>query len=84
MAMKTEATFETVTLDEIRHLIPKAERSDDEEALSAMLCKNCGHPADDHSMDNNTCWHVCEPNGTITLCKCPGWQFGENAEAAAS
>ena len=81
--MKKETTFATVTLDEISHLIPQAENSDSD-LLSVVLCHSCGHPAGDHNLENDTCWHVDQRDGTVTLCKCQGWLFHESDERAAS
>jgi hypothetical protein len=81
--MKKETTFATVTLDEISHLIPLAVNSDTDE-LSAMICQSCGHPPDDHNLENDTCWHVNQSDGTVTLCTCQGWLFDESDQPAAS
>ena len=71
--MEKQTTFATVALDEIRHLIPQAENSD-----SDVFCQSCGHPAGDHSVENDTCWHADQRDGTVTLCHCQGWIFDED------
>jgi hypothetical protein len=81
--MTKETTFATVTLDEIRHLIPQAENSASD-VLHGILCQSCGHPASDHNLDNDTCWHVNQHEGTVIICNCRGWLFEESGQPAAS
>jgi hypothetical protein len=81
--MKTRTTLATVSLDEIRHLIPQAENSD-VDVLNAIICQRCGHPAADHSIENDTCWHADQRDGTVKICNCQGWIFEEPVEKTAS
>jgi hypothetical protein len=66
-----------------RPALPQAEHSDANPA-SGGICQNCGHPADEHSIDNDTCRHVNQPNGVVKLCNCERWIHEETAEATAS
>src|SRR5215469_7891487 len=50
-----QTKFPTIPLHRIQHLLEKAEQLDAEEALA--VCLECGHPANDHSIENETCWH---------------------------
>lgn len=81
--MKTRTTFPTVTLDTIRHLLPRDENSD-ADLLNEIICQRCGHPAADHSLENDTCWHTEQHNGTVKLCNCEGWLFEETVQERAS
>jgi len=66
--------FPTIPLNRIRHLLDQAEQLDAEEAVA--VCRTCRHPAIDHSIENETCWHMTAENGELTICKCSGWRQG--------
>jgi hypothetical protein len=79
--MPKQTTFPTISLHRIRHLVERAEQLDAEEAVA--LCLDCGHPANDHSIENETCWHMTNQNGRLTICKCSGWRQGALAAPVA-
>ena len=80
--MQRRTTFETVPLDQIEHLIVHAEYSD-AESDGPTTCQECGHPASDHELDSETCWHEIRPtDDIIKLCCCRGYR-GEGLSSSS-
>lgn len=79
--MPQKTKFPTIPLERIQHLIAQAEILDAEEA--AANCADCGHPASDHAIENETCWHTTTHNGKVQICTCKGWRQGASAAGAA-
>ena len=40
---------------------------------AGSLCAHCGHPQEDHPL-NDVCWHDVIEGGTVKLCSCPGFK----------
>ena len=76
-----QTKFPTIPLERIQHLIARAEILDAEDA--AATCLNCGHPASDHAIENDTCWHTTTRDGKVKICSCQAWRQGGSGAGAA-
>lgn len=81
MDVPHKTKFPTIPLAQIQHLIAQAEILDAEDATAT--CLNCGHPASDHAIENDTCWHATTHDGKVKICSCRSWRQGSSGAGAA-